>query len=68
MGETVNKPTAKTVKKPVVYTRKQIAWATTKVVALVSVGIIIGVLATQYVQSRVDTAVVNQVTALKANQ
>lgn len=65
MGKT--KPTAE-VKTPVVFTRKQIAWATTKVVLLVTAGIIIGVLATEFVHDRVDSAVVSQVTALKANQ
>lgn len=55
-------------KQPVVFTRKQIAWATTKIVLFVTAGIIIGVVATNMVHNTVDTAVVKQVTQLKANQ
>ena len=65
MGKT---KATKEEKQPVVFTRKQIAWATTKIVFFVTVGIIIGVVATNMVHNTVDTAVVNQVTALKANQ
>lgn len=65
MGKT---KATKEEKQPVVFTRKQIAWATTKIVFFVTVGIIIGVVATSVVNNTVDTAVVEQVTALKANQ
>ena len=66
MGKTNKAPEA--IKETKVFTRKQIAWATTKIVLFVTAGIIIGVLATEFVHNKVDTAVVSQVTALKANQ
>ena len=67
MGNT-KKTNVKEVKEPVVFTRKQIAWATTKFLLVLVTGIVIGVLATNAINSTVDAGVASKVSQLKVSQ
>lgn len=51
-----------------VFTRTQIAWATIKIAAFITLGIIIGVYSTNMVNQYADNKVSSEVAQLKENQ